>query len=263
MPLWLIREDSAAPPITETRVAPFARFGACRIMRPWRLRKKLVDKRADCERLEQQKNVGARVWHGPPGHWCTMPTSAEWFAQAAQTREKAAELHRLAQKIRTQAASVGGSSAQLTQILDAASWGGDKAIRTHANLQDSVKAVLYVADQANTDADELELRARQLDGDAEQYEAEGKRQAFLEAEAEAEAARQRATAAAQAAATQAAATARAASASQTASSPASSSAAVTSAPPAKPALIFAPIESTPAAPAAEAQPEPATDSYNF
>jgi hypothetical protein len=212
-------------------------------MRSWRLGK-LVDKRAECERLEQLKNVGARVWHGPPGRWCTVPTSAEWFAQAAHAREKAAELHRLAQKIRTQAASVGGSSAQLTQILDATSWGGGRAIRTHANLQDSVNAVLYVAGQANTDADELESRARQFDGDAEQYEAEGKRQAFLEAEAEA--ARQRATTAAQAAATQA-----------------SSSAAVTSAPPAKPALIFVPIESTPAAPAAEAQPEPDADSYNF
>jgi hypothetical protein len=224
-----------------------------------------VDKQAGCERFEQQKNVGARFRLGPPGHWCTMSTSAECFAQAAQAREKAAELHRVAQKLRTQAVSVRGSSAQLTQILDAASWGGEKAIRTHANLQDSVNAVLYVAGQANTDADELESRARQFDGDAEQYEAEGKRQAFLEAEAEA--ARQRATVAAQAAATQAAATqaatARAASASQTASSPASSSAAVTSAPPAKPALIFVPIESTPAAPAAEAQPEPAADSYNF
>jgi hypothetical protein len=74
-----------------------------------------------------------------------------------------------------------------------------------------VNAVRYVAGQANTDADELESRARQFDGDT----------------------------------------------------PASSSAVVTSAPPAKPALIFAPIASTPAAPAPEAQPEPATDSYNF
>jgi hypothetical protein len=211
-----------------------------------------------------------------------MPTSAEWFAQAAQAREKAAELHRLAQKIRTSAASVGGSSAQLTQILDAASWGGEKAIRTHANLQDSVNTVLYVAGQANTDADELELRARQLDSDAEQFEAEGKRQAFLEAEAErqrlaaqvAQAAQAAQAAAAQDAAAKAAsasAAARTTSATQAASgslnvsSSLSASSAATPAekPTEKPALVFAPIESAPAPPAAEAQPEPATDSYNF
>jgi hypothetical protein len=199
-----------------------------------------------------------------------MPTSAEWFAQAAQAREKAAELHRLAQKIRASAASVGGSSAQLTQILDAASWGGEKAIRTHANLQDSVNTVLYVAGQANTDADELELRARQLDSDAEQFEAEGKRQAFLEAEAE----RQRLAAlAAQAAAAQdaaaraasASAAARTTSATQTASGSRNTSSAATPAdkPAEKPALVFAPIESAPAPPANETHPEPATDSYNF
>jgi hypothetical protein len=202
-----------------------------------------------------------------------MPTSAEWFAQAAQAREKAAELHRLAQKIRASAASVGGSSAQLTQILDAASWGGEKAIRTHANLQDSVNTVLYVAGQANTDADELELRARQLDSDAEQFEAEGKRQAFLEAEAERHRLAAQAAQAAQAAAAQdaaaraasASAAARTTSAAQAASGPLNTSSAATPAdkPAEKPALVFAPIESAPAAPANETQPEPASDSYNF
>ncbi len=189
-----------------------------------------------------------------------MPGSAEWFAQAAQAREKAAELHRLAQKLRASAASVGGSSAQLTQILDSDSWGGEKAVRTHMKVQDSVHAVQYIAGQATTDADELELRARQLDSDAEQYEAEGKRQAFLEAEE----ARQQAAAAAaqvQAQTAEAAAAEAASDPSQAAAAATQQAAAVTSSQ--KPALIFAPVESTPAPAPAQTQPEPETDSYNF
>lgn len=198
-----------------------------------------------------------------------MPTSAEWFAQAAHAREQAAELHRLVENIRARAASVGATSAQLTQIFDSDTWGGEKAIRTHTNLQDSVHAVHYIAGQATTDADELELKARRMEADAEQFEAEGKRQAFLEAEAEAEAARQRALAAAQAQAQAQAAQAAASRAGLVASqvaatSPQAASSAVVTAPAPKPALIFAPIESAPASSSpAPAQDEPATDSYNF
>lgn len=187
-----------------------------------------------------------------------MPTSAGWFVQAAQVQEKAAELHRLAQKLRLSAASVEGSSAQLTQIFDTDSWGGEKAIRTHTNLQGSAQAVRYIASQVTTDADELELRVRQLDSDAEQFEAEGKRQAFVEAEA----ARQQAVAAAAQAQAAQETVAKAASASSRAAAAANPQAAAIT-PTQTPALVFAPIESTPSPAPTETQPERATDSYNF
>ncbi len=190
-----------------------------------------------------------------------MASSAQWFAQAAQAREKAAELHSLARTLRMEAASVAVSSTRITQILDAETWGGEKAVRTHTEFQGSVHTVRYVSGEATIDADELELRARQLDQDAEHYEAEGKRQAFLEAEA----IRQQHAAAAQvqAAQTQAAQNAAAAAAKASSSSATQSAPAEPPAAPAPNPIVFSAIPTTTTAAAVLPNPDPPCDGYYF
>jgi hypothetical protein len=183
-------------------------------------------------------------------------SSAELFAQAHQLRHAAADLRTRARDLARALDEVQQAPGDATNSLGHETWAGAKATTNERLMHDAYDLLSYVAAQTATDVEDLEYQARQLDSQAEQTESQARQAAFAEAEAEAEAeaVRQRALKAAAVASSAASATA----------TPTPTPVAQPVAPP--PALVFAPIETVPAASTptpATAEADPAAEAADF
>jgi hypothetical protein len=170
-------------------------------------------------------------------------SSAVFFSQANRLRGESNVIRQQAAAVAESASELSASPGRTANLLERKIWAGPKATTMQQQLTDLAQLLRFHADQSLLECEELLREARRLEEQAEQLDAEGRR--WLHAEAEAEAARLR-----QANAARANAAAVAVSPSQ--ATPAASSPSVESTP-AKPALIFAPIETAPVETASQNQ----------
>ena len=163
-------------------------------------------------------------------------SSADFFSQANRLRGEANVIRQQAAAVAESASELSASPGRTANLLERKIWAGPKATTMQQQLTDLAQLLRFHADQSLLECEELLGEARRLEEQAEQLDAEGRR--WMQAEAEAEAARLR-----QANAARAHAAAAAASPSQ--GSPAASKSPPVDSTSAKPALVFAPIETAP------------------
>jgi DNA-binding protein H-NS len=162
-------------------------------------------------------------------------SSADFFSQANRLRGEANVIRQQAAAIAESASELSASPGRTANLLERKIWAGPKATTMQQKLTDLAQLLRFHADQSLLECEELLREARRLEEQAEQLDAEGRR--WVQAEAEAEAARLRQANAAKANATAAAFPSQ--------GSPAASKGPSVDSTPAKPALVFAPIETAP------------------
>lgn len=186
--------------------------------------------------------------------------SADLFAQANRLRAEASTIRRQAAELAQACTELADSPGSTVNLAERKIWGGPKANTMQQHLTSLAQTLRFHADQSLGECDDLVREAQRLEEQAEQVDAEGRRWAHAEAEAEAARLRQAAQIA-QANAARASAATAAGSASTTAASGASNTVAESSTTTnSKPALIFAPIETTTVAATASASSQ--TDASN-
>jgi hypothetical protein len=161
-------------------------------------------------------------------------SSADFFSHANRLRAEANAIRQRARMVAESASELSASPGRAVNLADRKIWAGPKATAMQQQLTELAQLLRFHADQSILDCDELLREARRLEEEAEQLDTEGRR--WAQAEAEAEAARLRQANAARGSTAAAASPAQA--------SPTTAPSPSVEIPPAKPALIFAPIETT-------------------
>jgi hypothetical protein len=162
-------------------------------------------------------------------------SSADFFSQANRLRAEANGMRQRAAAVIESAGELSASPGQTVDLATRKIWAGPKATAMQQQLTDLAQFLRFHADQSILECEELLREARRLEEQAEQLDSEGRR--WAQAEAEVEAARLKQ---ANAPRTNSAASAANPSQGNLAASPSPS----VESSPAKPALIFAPIETT-------------------